>query len=105
MNASASRRVCIRNAIKETCAIVNDSIAPNAYISPRNVVCPGSSTTIGISPPKTSSDSHGVLSFGCSRRKTSGSWRYVDIAYVIREAPITPAFVAMKRMVAARMPT
>ena len=27
------------------------------------------------------------------------------IAYVIRDAPITPAFVAIKRIVAARMPT
>jgi hypothetical protein len=27
------------------------------------------------------------------------------IEYVIRDAPITPAFVAMNRIVAARMPT
>ena len=49
--------------------------------------------------------SHGVLNFGCSRRKTSGSCRWLDIEYVIRDAPITPAFVAMKRIVAARTPT
>ena len=35
-------------------------------------------------------------------RAAAGS---VAIEYVIREAPITPAFVAMKRIVAARMPT
>ena len=34
-----------------------------------------------------------------------GSCRYVAIEYVIRDAPMTPAFVAMKRIVAARMPT
>ena len=56
-------------------------------------------------PAKTTSESHGVFSFGCSRRKICGSCRYDAIEYVMREAPITPAFVAMKRIVAARMPT
>ncbi len=56
-------------------------------------------------PAKRMSASHGVLKRGCSLRKTSGNWRYVAIEYVMREAPITPAFVAMKRIVAARMPT
>jgi hypothetical protein len=37
-------------------------------------------------------------------RKTSGSWRYDAMAYVMREAPITPAFAPMKRIVDARMP-
>ena len=60
---------------------------------------------IEISPANTTSESHGVLNFGCSRRKTSGSCRYVAIAYVMREAPMTPAFVAMKRIVAASRPT
>ena len=75
VNASASVRVFTRSAITEMCAIVNDSIAPNAYISPRNPVFPGSSTMIEIRPANTSSDSHGVLNFGCRRRKTSGSCR------------------------------
>ena len=75
VKASASPRVCILRAITEICAIVNDSIAPKAYMSPRNVVLPGSRTMIEISPPKTTSDNHGVLNFGCRRRKTSGSCR------------------------------
>src|SRR5262249_57446942 len=54
---------------------------------------------------KTVSDSHGVFSRGCRRLNTSGSCRYVAIEYVMRDAPITPAFVAMKRIVAARTPT
>ena len=62
-------------------------------------------TRIETKPANTRSESHGVLNRGCSRLKTSGSCRYVDIEYVIRDAPITPAFVAMKRIVAARMPT
>ena len=86
-------------------AIVNDSIAPNAYMRPMKSTFPGSMNRIEKNPANTSSDSHGVLNFGCSRRKRSGSWRWVDIEYVIREAPITPAFVAMKRIVAARTPT
>ena len=75
VNASVSVRPCTRRAITETCAIVNDSIAPNAYISPRNVVFPGSSTMIEIKPAKMTSDSHGVLNFGCKRRNTSGNCR------------------------------
>ena len=46
-------------------------------------------------PAKMTSDSHGVLKRGCSRRKISGIWRYVAIEYVMRDAPITPALVAM----------
>ena len=38
MRLRASRQ---RSAISETCAIVNDSIAPNAYSVPRNSACPG----------------------------------------------------------------
>ncbi len=62
-------------------------------------------TRIGATPAKTTSDSHGVLKRGWSLRKTSGICRYVAIEYVMREAPITPAFVATMRIVAARMPT
>ena len=56
-------------------------------------------------PAKSTRASHGVLKRGCNRRKRSGSCRYVAIEYVIREAPITPAFAAMKRIVAASRPT
>ena len=94
-----------RSLITATCAIVNESIAPNAYMRPRKSTFPESRKIVGPSAPKTISESHGVFSFGCSRRNTSGSCRCVDIAYVIRDAPITPAFVAMNRIVAARMPT
>ena len=61
-------------------------------------------SAIGIAPAKTTSASHGVLNFGWIFRKTGGSWRYPDIAYVIRDAPITPAFAPMKRIVDARIP-
>ena len=40
---------------------MNESIAPNEYIVPRKSRLPGSSTSIGITPAKTSSESHGVL--------------------------------------------
>ena len=56
-------------------------------------------------PAKRTSESHGVLNRGWRRRSASGSWRYVAIEYVIRDAPMTPAFVAMKRIVAASTPT
>jgi hypothetical protein len=85
--------------------MANDSIAPNEYIVPKKSSCPGSRVAIETSPAKTISEIHGVLNRGWSRRKTFGSWRYPDIAYVMREAPITPAFVAMSRIVAARTPT
>jgi len=86
LNASGSSRVLRRSAITDTCAIVNDSIAPNAYMLPRKSVRPGRSTTIESSPPKTSNDNQGVLNFGCSRRKTSGSCLYDAMAYVMRDA-------------------
>ncbi len=41
------------------CAIVNDSIAPKAYILPRKSALPGSSVTIAI-PPKMTIPIHGV---------------------------------------------
>ena len=75
LNASGSSRVLRRSAMTETCAIVNESIAPNAYMLPRKSVLPGRSTTIESSPAKNRSDNHGVLNFGWSRRKTSGSCR------------------------------
>ena len=59
----------------DACATVNESIAPKEYIVPRNFVWPGRSTRIETRPAKTISDSHGVLNFGCSRRKISGSCR------------------------------
>ena len=72
---------------------------------PTKVTLPGRITMIGRIPAKTTSASQGVLKRGCSRRKISGIWRWLAIEYVIREAPMTPAFVAMKRIVAARIPT
>ena len=45
-----------RSATIDACATVNESIAPNAYIVPRKLGLPGSRTTIGASPAKTSSD-------------------------------------------------
>ena len=60
---------------------------------------------IGRTPAKTTSASHGVLKRGCSRRKTSGIWRWLAIEYVIRDAPMTPAFVAMTRIVDGEVPT
>ena len=104
-HSSSSSRRFMRSATIDACAIVNESIAPNAYMRPRKSTWPDSRKIVGPIAPKTISASHGVFSFGCSRRKISGSWRWLDIAYVMRDAPITPAFVAMKRIVAARIPT
>ncbi len=39
------------------------------------VVSPGSITIAGAIPPNRTIESHGVLNFGCSRRKTSGICR------------------------------
>ena len=103
--AISSSRLRTLRAVTATCAIVNESIAPNAYIRPRKSTWPESRKSVGASPAKMTSESHGVLNFGCRRRKIDGSCRYAAIEYVMREAPITPAFVAMKRIVAARMPT
>ena len=61
-------------------AMVNESIAPNAYMFERKSTLPGSSVRIEMRPAKKTSESHGVLKRGCRRRKTSGSWRYDDIA-------------------------
>ena len=105
LNASSSSCFRRRSWITDAWAIVNESIAPKEYIVPRNAVRPGMSTRHDTRPANTSRLSHGVLKRGCRRRKTSGSCRCVAIEYVMRDAPITPAFVAMKRIVAARMPT
>ena len=67
-----------RSRITETCAIVNDSIAPNAYMSPRNSALPGSRVTIAA-PPNTRIPIHGVRKRGCKRRSASGSWRWMPI--------------------------
>ena len=55
---------------------MNESIAPNEYIVPRNAVLPGRSTRIETKPANTISDSHGVLKRGCNRRNALGSCRY-----------------------------
>ena len=87
------------------CAIVNDNIAPNEYIVPRKSTWPGSNVAIETIPANTTSAIQGVLYRECTWRNTLGSCLYDAIAYVIRDAPITPAFVAMKRIVAASTPT
>ena len=85
---------------------MNESIAPNEYIVPRKSVWPGRIVRIGITPAKTTSASHGVLNRGMQAPEDRGAAAGTPaIAYVIREAPITPAFVAMNRIVAARTPT
>ena len=83
---------------------MNESIAPNAYMLPRNVALPGISVTQAIAP-NTRIPIHGVPYFGCSRRSRSGIWRCRPIEYTSRDTPMMPAFVAMNRIVAARMPT
>ena len=72
---SPRRARLTRSATTAACAIVNESIAPNAYIVPRKFVWPGRMTAIEAIPAKTTSASHGVWKRLCSRRKTSGSCR------------------------------
>ena len=48
---------------------------------------------------------HGVRYFGCSRAKSSGSWRCSASDHDSRLMPISPALVAMRRIVAASTPT
>ncbi len=67
-----------RMRITAAWAIVNDSIAPNAYMLPRKSACPGSSVTHATTP-KIRIPIHGVPYFGCSRRRRSGSWRWMPI--------------------------
>ena len=67
-----------RSRITAACAIVNDSIAPNAYIRPRKSAWPGSSVTIAT-PLKIRIPIHGVRKRGCRRRSGSGSWRWMPI--------------------------
>ena len=55
--------------------------------------------------PNTMIATYGVRYFGWSWRTASGSCRCWPIEYVSRETPISPAFVAMKRIVAASIPT
>ena len=55
--------------------MVNESVAPNAYIVPRKSVCPGRSVRIGIAPAKRTRASHGVRKRGCRRRNVAGICR------------------------------
>ena len=73
--ASSSPARLRRSWITAACATVNESIAPNEYIVLRNVVLPGSKMMMDTKPANTTSDSHGVLNFGCKRRNALGSWR------------------------------
>jgi hypothetical protein len=75
LHSSSSSRCRTRSAVTEMCAIVNDSIAPNAYIRPRKSTWPETMKMVGPIPAKTSSASHGVFSFGCNLRKSVGSCR------------------------------
>ena len=102
---TSSSRLRTLSAVTATCAIVNESIAPNAYMRPRKSTLPERMNSDGATPAKTTSAIHGVFSVGCSLRKRAGNCRYDAIEYVILDAPMIPAFVAMKRIVAARIPT
>jgi hypothetical protein len=57
-SSSSGRRT--RSATTERWAIVNESIAPNAYIRPRKSTWPASRKMVGARPAKTTSESHGV---------------------------------------------
>ena len=72
-SSSSGRRT--RSVVTARWAIVNESMAPNAYIRPRKSTCPESRKSVGPIPAKTTSDSHGVFSLGCSLRNAAGSWR------------------------------
>jgi len=48
---------------------------------------------------------HGVRKVGCRLENRLGSWRCSDKDQDRREMPISPAFVAMNRIVAASTPT
>jgi len=58
--------------VTDTCAIVNDSIAPNAYRLPRNVAWPGIRVMAAI-VLKMMIPTHGVANRGWSRRRRSGT--------------------------------
>ena len=63
-----------RSRITETCAIVNESIAPNEYIVARKSVFPGSIVRAAIAE-KTRIATYGVWKRGWTWRSPSGSWR------------------------------
>ena len=67
-----------RSPISETCAIVKDSIAPNAYSVPRNSAWPGM-ITMHATAPKTMIATLGVRKRGLMRRSRSGSCWYWPI--------------------------
>ena len=67
-----------RSPISAMCAIVNDSIAPNAYSVARNSACPGIITTHAIAP-NTPIAVAGVRNRGLIRRRRSGSCWYCPI--------------------------
>ena len=67
-----------RSADSEMCAIVNDSIAPNAYSVARKSACPGIITTQAIAP-NTPIAVAGVRNRGLIRRSRSGSCWYCPI--------------------------
>ena len=84
---------------------MKDSVAPNEYSVPTNVVLPGRMTQIGATPGEEEQRDPRRLEPWVQPAERLRHLRYVAIEYVIREAPITPAFVAMKRIVEARIPT
>ena len=94
----------MRNWMTDRWAIVNESIAPKAYMFPRNSALPGMIVMQATKPNKRI-PTHGVLKRGCSRLRRSGTWRCSPIEYTSLDAPMMPALVAMNRIVAASNPT
>ena len=64
--------------VTDRCAIVNDSIAPNAYRLPRNVGLAGDQREAAIAL-NMMIPTHGVRKRGCSWRRRSGTWRWIPI--------------------------
>ena len=56
-------------------------------------------------PAKMTSESHGVLNLRVQPPEDLGNLPVARHRVVMRDAPITPAFVAMNRIVAASTPT
>ena len=65
-----------RSQTTETCATVNEIIAPKAYRSASSViVSPGNMRRTQATPPKAMIATYGVRRFGCTRPSTGGTWR------------------------------
>ena len=84
--------------------MLKESMAPKAYMLPRNSAFPGMIVKHAI-PPNSRIPTQGVLKRGCRRLSLSGTCLCRPIEYTSREAPMIPAFVAMNRIVVASRPT